>query len=258
MRVGSLFSGIGGFELAAQWCGHETIWQSEIDPYCVALLAERFPKAKQLGDITRIDWSTVERPDIITGGFPCQPHSVASTASKGGGPGRLGIADARWLWPQYRGAIAALRPRYAVVENVRGILTSSAGRAFLEILDDLASLGYDAEWDCLSASQVGAAHQRERIWLLAYAGGTRREGSFADYGVLGCEEAALTLPSDYAAIEGLSLDARFASLRDGNGVSVAMERRRLHALGNAIVPACALPIFARIEEIERSLSPETR
>lgn len=160
MKIGSLFSGIGGFELAGEWCGHETIWQSEIDPYCVALLAERFPKAKQLGDITRIDWSTVEQPDIITGGFPCQDISYAGKGA--------GLAGARsGLWYEYARAIRDVGPKYVIVENVAALFTRGIG----DVLGTLADLGYDAEWTMRSAADVGAPHRRHRIWILATRGG---------------------------------------------------------------------------------------
>lgn len=166
LTIGSLFAGIGGFDAAGEWCGHRTIWTSEIDPYCVALLAERFPAAKQLGDISAIDWAHVERPDIITGGFPCQDISYA-----GKGAGLAGKRSG--LWYEYARAIREVGPRYVIVENVRALFT----RGFDAVLGTLADLGYDAEWSMYGAADVGAPHRRHRVWILAYAQGAngRRE-----------------------------------------------------------------------------------
>lgn len=162
LTIGSLFAGIGGFDAAGEWCGHRTIWTSEIDPYCVALLAERFPAAKQLGDISAIDWATVERPDILTGGFPCQDISYA-----GKGAGLAGKRSG--LWYEYARAIREVGPRYVIVENVRALFT----RGFDAVLGTLADLGYDAEWSMYGAADVGAPHRRHRVWILAYATGAR-------------------------------------------------------------------------------------
>lgn len=169
MNVVSLFSGIGGFDLALERLGHTTVAYSEIDPYASSVMAVRFPNATPLGDITTIDWSTLERPDILCGGFPCQPHSVAGA--------RQGAADARDLWPECVRALRELRPRYAIFENVRGLLSSGGGGVFNRCLSDLADLGYDAEWTMLSAADVGAPHQRERIWIVANDGRGRLGGA---------------------------------------------------------------------------------
>lgn len=160
MRVGSLFAGIGGFDLAARWMGWSTAWYSEIDPFGSAVLAHHFPEAVALGDITRVDWSAVEPVDVLCGGFPCQPASMAGL--------RKGQDDERWLWPEFARAIRGTRPRWVVGENVRGLLSVGGGAAFGEVLGDLARLGYDAEWGVLSAAEVGAPHERQRVWIVAW------------------------------------------------------------------------------------------
>lgn len=171
LRVGSLFAGIGGFDIAAESFGWSTAWVSEIDPFCCATLEARFPSARNLGDIRLINWNDVEPVDLLVGGFPCQPHSTAGR--------REGSADERDLWPEFRRAIGVLRPRYVVAENVSGLLTSERGRYYNRLVSDLASLGYAVEWDCLSAADVGAPHGRDRLWIVAYtmgdAGGARGE-----------------------------------------------------------------------------------
>ena len=157
MKVGSLFSGIGGLDLGLERAGMDVIWQSEIDPYACKVLDKHWPTVPNLGNIKEIDWSQVERPDVICGGYPCQPFSTAGK--------RQGEGDARHLWPWVRECIAELRPRYAVLENVRGHLSLGFGT----VLGDLASIGYDTEWQVIPAAAVGAPHRRDRVFIVAYA-----------------------------------------------------------------------------------------
>jgi DNA (cytosine-5)-methyltransferase 1 len=131
-------------------------WQSEIDPYCTQVLAKHWPDVPNLGDIKQINWDEVEPVDVIAGGYPCQPFSTAGL--------RKGTDDERHLWPYFFDAIRILRPRYALLENVAGHLTLG----FADVLADLASVGYDVEWDCIPAAAVGAPHRRDRLWAVAY------------------------------------------------------------------------------------------
>ena len=156
LTVGSLFSGIGGIDLGLERAGHKVIWQSEIDLYACKVLQKHWPKVTNHGDIKKIDWATVERPDIICGGYPCQPFSTAGK--------RQGAADPRHLWPWVRQAISEIRPRYAMLENVRGHLSMGA----TTVIGELAEIGYDAEWRIISAAGVGAPHRRDRIIIVAY------------------------------------------------------------------------------------------
>ena len=157
MKVGSLFSGIGGLDLGLERAGMTVAWQSEIDPYACKVLAKHWPGVPNHGDIKRIDWGTVEPVDVICGGYPCQPFSLAS-------PSRRGTEDPRHLWPWVRDAISALRPRYAILENVKGHLSLGG----TTVLGDLATIGYDAQWRVIPAAGVGARHRRDRIIILAY------------------------------------------------------------------------------------------
>jgi DNA (cytosine-5)-methyltransferase 1 len=168
LTVGSLFSGIGGLDLGLERAGMKVIWQSEIDPYCNKVLNKHWPKVINHGNIKDIDWGTVERPDIICGGYPCQPFSTAGN--------RRGTDDPRHLWPWVRDAISALRPSYAVLENVRGHLSMGG----LQVIGELAEIGYDAEWRVVSAAGVGAPHRRDRIIILAYPNNTRERTSQRD------------------------------------------------------------------------------
>jgi DNA (cytosine-5)-methyltransferase 1 len=160
MTVGSLFAGIGGFDLGFERAGFDVRWQVEIDAYASRVLAKHWPDVTGYGDIRIIDWDTVEPVDVICGGFPCQPHSTAGR--------RLASADERDLWGEFLRAIRGVQPRWVVAENVSGLLSSESGRFFGRVLGDLAESGYDAEWDCIPASAVGAPHRRDRVWIIAY------------------------------------------------------------------------------------------
>ena len=156
LTVGSLFSGIGGLDLGLERAGMEVIWQSEIDPYGCRVLKKHWPEVVNHGNIKEINWGDVVRPDIICGGYPCQPFSTAGK--------RNGTDDPRHLWPWVREAISVLRPRYAILENVRGHV--SLGLDI--VLREMASIGYDAEWQIVSAASVGAPHRRDRVIIVAY------------------------------------------------------------------------------------------
>ena len=155
--VGSLFSGIGGLDLGLERAGMDVIWQSEIDPYGCRVLKKHWPEVVNHGNIKEINWGDVVRPDIICGGYPCQPFSTAGK--------RNGADDPRHLWPWVREAISVLRPRYAILENVRGHV--SLGLDI--VLREMASIGYDAEWQIVSAASVGAPHRRDRVIIVAYS-----------------------------------------------------------------------------------------
>jgi DNA (cytosine-5)-methyltransferase 1 len=156
---GSLFAGIGGIDLGLERAGWECRWQVEIDPFCRHVLEHHWPDVPRYGDIRELEWSGVERVDLLAGGFPCQPFSVAGQ--------RRGKDDERWLWPEFAAAVRALRPRHVLVENVPGLLAGHGGMG--DVLGDLAQLGYDAEWDSVPAAAVGAPHLRYRVWIVAHA-----------------------------------------------------------------------------------------
>lgn len=164
LTVGSGFAGIGGFDLGFERAGMRTIWQSEIDPWCQRVLEKHWPGTQRFGDIRTVTADTAIAPDVFCAGFPCQPASLAG----------LGKAqeDERWLWPECARIVSELRPKYVVLENVPGLL----GRGLGDVLGDLAALGYDAEWDCIRASDFGAPHKRERVWIVAYPNGAGLEG----------------------------------------------------------------------------------
>lgn len=184
MKAGELFAGYGGLALAVhEVFDAETAWVAEFDPAPSKILAERFPGVPNLGDVTAVDWTAVEPVDIIAGGSPCQDVSQAGR--------RAGMTEGTRsnLWVAMRQAIETIRPEWVVWENVQGALSAKATsesdmepgtgfvgdrpdgptlRALGRVLGDLATLGYDAEWRVVRASDVGAPHQRARVFILAH------------------------------------------------------------------------------------------
>ena len=163
LTIGSLFSGIGGLELGLEHAtGGRVCWQVERDAWCRDVLAKHWPDAVRHDDVCTV--RGLPAVDLICGGFPCQDVSVAGK--------RAGFSGERSsLWREYRRIVADVRPRFVFVENVPGLLTADDGHAFAEVLGDLAALGFDATWDMFRASDVGAPHRRERLFLLAYRDG---------------------------------------------------------------------------------------
>lgn len=178
MKELSLFTGSGGGVLGSKLLGWEAVGYVEWDKYCQEVLAKRIEdgfldEAPIFGDIDEFIKSGASKKyqgfvDVVTAGFPCQGHSVAGK--------RLGKEDPRNKWPQTLAVIRDLRPglRYALLENVPGLLSVNGGAMFAQILADLAEAGFDARWCVLGADDVGAPHRRKRLWILAYAHGERQ------------------------------------------------------------------------------------
>ncbi len=336
----SLFSGIGGIDLAAECAGFKTIAFCEIDKYCQQVLKKHWsvPIIEDVHEITKQRISVITdselmgrqartreniqseveeaiRQDIrnirtesevvadspewenngripgimageggqrrcidsavepsgqngitlLSGGFPCQPHSVAGK--------RKASSDERDLWPEFRRVIGEIRPKWVLAENVPGLFSSDAGRFFGNILADLASLGYDAGWCTYGAVDVGALHRRDRVFIVAYSKQFRltgqpvngQRGDLSESACL-CHTPIKGLP-DWAGgkVEKPSPLTEFER-RDGNGKQREVERDfrrmahgisrrvdRLRALGNAVVPQQIYPVLKAIAEIERGL-----
>jgi len=161
MRHGSLFSGIGGFDLAAEWMGWENKFHCEWNEFGQKILKHYWPNAEQFTNIITTDFTKyANKIDILTGGFPCQPYSGAGK--------RLGKEDDRHLWPQMLRAIQEIQPRWIVGENVYGFVNWSNGLVFHEVQTDLEAQGYEVTPFLLPACAVGAPHRRDRIWFVAY------------------------------------------------------------------------------------------
>lgn len=185
MKIGSLFSGYGGLDLAvSSVTGGEVVWHCEWEDAPSKILETNFPGIPNYKDVTKVDFSTVEKVDVLTGGFPCQDLSLAGK--------REGLKEGTrsGLWIEFARAIETLKPRLVVIENVRGLLSAKAHsdlehcswcmgkdggkpnlRALGAVLGDLADLGYDARWTGVRASDAGAPHQRFRIFVVAYPRG---------------------------------------------------------------------------------------
>lgn len=252
MRHGSLFSGYGGIDRAiADVFGAETAWVSDVDPGANQILAHRYPDAPNLGDITKVDWSTVEPVDIISGGSPCQDLSMAGRRA-GMTPGTRSN-----LWESMREAIATIRPSFVVWENVYGALSANASsslehcpgcmggaghggpvlRALGRVLGDLSDLGFDAQWHGLRAADVGACHGRFRVFVLAYARGARLPQGAAPTqrhghpvaGAGGPDLALLPTPAASVANDGEGTDTWLArrervklTANNGNGMGMPL------------------------------------
>lgn len=162
MRHGSLFSGIGGFDLAADWMGWENVFHCEWNPFGQRVLHHYWPKAETFTDITKTDFTKYANTvDILTGGFPCQPYSSAGK--------RLGKEDERHLWPEMLRAIREISPSFVVGENVRGLTNWNGGLVFDEVCSELENLGYSVSPVIIPACGVNAPHRRERVWFVAYS-----------------------------------------------------------------------------------------
>ena len=159
---GSLFSGIGGFDLASEWMGWENVFHCEYDPFCQKVLKHHFPNSKLYEDIKTFDATDYSgRIDILTGGFPCQPFSTAGK--------REGTKDNRHLFPEMLRVIQEVKPKYVLGENVSGLLNWSGGMVFDEVCADLEAEGYEVVPLLLPASGKNAPHLRNRIWFVAHS-----------------------------------------------------------------------------------------
>ena len=170
MNHGSLFSGIGGFDLASEWMEWENKFHCEWNEFGQKVLHHYWPNAELFTDITKSDFTKyANKIDILTGGFPCQPYSSAGK--------RLGKEDARHLWPEMLRAIREIQPRWVVGENVRGLTNWNAGLVFDEVQADLEAEGYEVLPFLLPACAVNAPHRRDRIWFVAYSGNSTNSGN---------------------------------------------------------------------------------
>lgn len=232
MTHGSSFSGIGGFDLAAEWVGWQNLFNCEIDPFCQTVLKHHFPNAEQFTDIRTADFAVYRGLiDVFTGGFPCQSFSVAGK--------RKGTEDDRYLWPEMLGVIRVVRPRWVVGENVYGIVSWSDGLVFEQVCADLEAEGYEVQPYVLPACGVGAPHQRYRTWFVAHRADAGIEdvrerkdeilsgGAAADTQCLGSGQVRQNIQfgqSNGKRIDGVSGE-RDDSYAESRGLSIAGETR---------------------------------
>ena len=241
--VGSLFAGIGGIDLGLERVGFRTAWFCERDKFCQQVLAKHWPSVPCYDDVQDLGEDT-PRVDVLAGGFPCQPISNAGK--------RLAQADERWLWPEVARLIRILRPRALLLENVAALL----GRGFDDVISDLATRGYDAEWDCIPAAAVGAPHRRDRVFVVAYPndeGPPRHRQPPPDH-QCGAQEGHVAASSASQAHGGEQRNpTKWATEPKVGRMDNGIPRRvdRLRSLGNAVVPQVAEVVGRRLMEVVR-------
>jgi DNA (cytosine-5)-methyltransferase 1 len=211
LRLGSLCTGYGGLDLAAAAVFDVVpVFHAEVDPAAARVLAHRFPGVPNLGDITALDWTRVPRVDVLCAGYPCQPESLAGQ--------RKGADDERWIWPAVAQAVRVLRPRILLLENVHGHLSLG----FRTVLGDLAELGFDAEWLVCAASDLGACHQRKRLFALAWPADTQGHG-----------RGEGPVPAPKARVEGQPADPAGAAATDTQGVGEREPADQAHPIAES-------------------------
>lgn len=273
---GSLFSGIGGFDLAAQWMGWTNVFQVEKDDWCRKVLAKNFPKTERFADIKDFTgYEYTNRIDVISGGFPCQPFSVAGQ--------RKGKEDDRYLWEEMLRVIATIKPTYVVGENVTGII----GLALDTVLSDLEAQNYTTETFIIPACSKNAWHRRDRVWIVAYSNSIGRQDEQKENGKSVCngernnpiekqgreQQQCRTGKSSsvFSNTHNTGCKEQRLSITDGKkffapkcsswwetepGVGRVVDGLpgrvdRLKGLGNAIVPQVAYEIFSAIGTVAR-------
>jgi DNA (cytosine-5)-methyltransferase 1 len=237
MTHASLFSGIGGFDLAAQRSGYKNIFACEIDKFCQKVLRKNFPELEILGDIKEVDFNKYKgKINVLTGGFPCQPFSQVGK--------RKGKDDDRALFNEMLRAIEHIKPEYIIAENVTGITSIHNGKYFSEILTHLGNLHYKTICLDIPATIVGAHHRRRRIWIIAYPDSfglqrqARQNGVFTGQNInreIFGNDWLTALAGIYRKLDGLS-----------GGLD---KNKRIKGLGNAIVPQIAEILLTAIKNI---------
>jgi DNA (cytosine-5)-methyltransferase 1 len=297
MNHGSLFSGIGGFDLAADRMGWTNVFHCEWMDFPRKVLHHYWPKATSYVDITRTDFTLhAGQIDVLTGGFPCQPYSAAGK--------RKGKDDDRHLWPHMLRAIREIRPRYVVGENVFGLTTWNGGVVLEEVCTDLEAEGYAVQPFVIPAAAVGAPHRRDRVWIVAYAEGAndrRTSGDLRDANAEAQRSRISKLTYHVAEghatdtgdtrLQGCAIDGSFTDCsswseqqpprlirtdwqdfptvapvcsgddglpRELDGIAFPKWRNEsIKGYGNAIVPQVAMQIFAAIEQYEQLTKENT-
>lgn len=244
MTFGSLFAGIGGMDLGLERAGMECKWQVEIDDFCRKVLTKHWPEVPKYGDIKELTGDELATVDLIAGGFPCQPISVAGK--------RRGREDERWLWPEFARIIRVVRPRLVLVENVPGLLS----RGMREVLGQLAKLGYDAQWHSIPACAFGARHIRERLYMLATTGKVDYTDCFDSRSFLRQARTYRRWTENTpigSCFDGGTWSREPRLARVAYGISTRVER--LSALGNAVVPQVAEWIGRQIMSVRTEAQP---
>lgn len=243
MKIGSLFSGIGGLEFGLEAAGvGQTIWQCEIDPFNREVLAKHWPNAIRFSDVRTIG-EGLPPVDVICGGFPCTDVSTLN-------PSKQGLDGASsGLWFEMLRVIRRIRPRYVVVENVPNL----ANRGFSRVLRGLAESGYDAQWQTISGRAVGAPQERSRLFIVAYSNRIRREEPHAPSGLRGL---GLHYRSNHApaAFNSRPWDEPQPSMvRVAAGFSAGLDRSRISGIGRSVIPQVAYQVGRWLLQIDQEL-----
>ena len=247
MTHGSLFSGIGGFDLAAQWMGWKNVFQVEIDPFCQKVLEKNFPNVARSGDIKEFNGTKYRGTiDVLSGGFPCQNISIVGD--------RKGITGAKsGLWGEMYRIIKEVNPSFVVIENSTELLK----KGFEQVLYPLSEIGYDAEWQCFQAKDFGFPHERKRIFIVAYSNGLGREGDNETFRVLPKDFSWSNVPDKTSnlllPLRRFDREGNYESVRMDDGFSDELDKGRISGCGNAIVPQVAFEIFKAIEKVNNSI-----
>jgi DNA (cytosine-5)-methyltransferase 1 len=249
---GSLFSGIGGFDLAAERIGFKNIFHCEWIENKRQILKQHFPKTLSYADIREFDGRKYNGTiDVISGGFPCQDISIANQSSKT--KGAQGIKGERsGLWKEYARIIREIEPGIIIFENSPMLLN----RGFEVVLCDLSELGYNVEWRLFYATQFGFPHKRERIYGVAYSKRKRWKNIVENGGILHkilpertSRQKPVSIP-----IKRFNSKSSYADVRMDDGFPYELDKDRIHGLGNAIIPEIAFQIFKAIALHDASLS----
>lgn len=237
MTHGSLFSGIGGFDLAAQWCGWSNLFHCEMNPFGQKILKYSWPDSVLYDDVVTGDFSPFKgKIDVISGGFPCQPYSQAGK--------REGKEDDRHLFPAMLKVIETVQPRWVVGENVYGLTNWNEGQVFREIHEDLEGLGYAVQSYLIPAAGVGAPHKRDRIFFMAYNESIPR---VAEQKVLDIVEEDWwhDFPTQFPTINKETFTDELDDITYSK-----WRNESIMAYGNAVVPPLILQLFKSIEIYE--------
>jgi DNA (cytosine-5)-methyltransferase 1 len=248
MTHGSLFSGIGGFDLAAEWMGWENKFHCEWNPFGQRVLKHHFPNSISYNDITKTDFSIhAGQIDVLTGGFPCQPYSSAGK--------RLGKADERHLFPHMLRCVKEVKPKWIIGENVRGLVSWNGGMVFHEVQDDLEREGYEVQSFLIPAASVNAPHQRYRIWFVAYSNSSRLHEQYIPTESIksGTRSRSFNETRDFSRFPSVSpicLGDDGISDRLDSITFSKWRNESIKAGGNAIVPQVVYQIFKAIQQYE--------
>ena len=245
MTHGSLFSGIGGFDLGALRAGIETKWNCEIEEHKRKVLSRHFPEAKQYCDITILNQP--DYVDIISGGFPCQDISICNSKKN---KNEYGIKGPRsGLWKEFWRILRQVRPKYVFIENSPML----AVRGLEYVLCDLAKIGYNAEWQTLSAQEFGFPHLRQRMFIMAYALQIGCENTHEYFRILQellrkkiPRQVDISMPAK--RYDGRTIDEL---VRIDDGFSKKLDKNRIEDCGNAVIPTIAQYLFEALIEFDK-------